>query len=71
MFIFHRLKRRTKTLFLLAIQKDIPIILCIGYNDKITKETAMKTGVCPFVNKPFSIHELADKIQDVVNKKIP
>jgi len=61
----------TLTEKILAIRKDVPIILCTGYNDKITKEAVMKTGVCSIVNKPFSIHELADKIQDIVNKKIP
>jgi signal transduction histidine kinase/CheY-like chemotaxis protein len=54
---------------ILAIRKDIPIILCSGYNDKITKDMVMKTGVCSFVNKPFSIHKLTDKIQVLLSEK--
>ncbi len=54
---------------ILAIRKDIPIILCTGYNDDLTRETVMETGVCSFVKKPFSIHQLADKIQDLLNPK--
>jgi CHASE2 domain-containing sensor protein/nitrogen-specific signal transduction histidine kinase/CheY-like chemotaxis protein len=54
-----------------AIRKDIPIILCTGYYNEITKEALMETGVCSIVNKPFSIHKLADKIQHLLNEKMP
>jgi CheY-like chemotaxis protein len=58
---------------ILAIRKDIPIILCTGYNNERAKEIVMKTGVCSIVNKPFSMHKLADKIQHLLNEneKIP
>ena len=58
----------TLTEKILAIRKDIPVILCTGYHDEVTKETALKTGVLSFVNKPFSIDKLADKIQQLLNE---
>ena len=60
----------TLTEKILSIRKDIPIILCTGYNNEMTKETIMKTGACSIVNKPFSIHKLADEIQHLLNKKM-
>ncbi|ACN14410.1 sensory histidine kinase/response regulator [Desulforapulum autotrophicum HRM2] len=51
---------------ILAIRKDIPIILCTGYNDEATRVKILKTGVCSIINKPFSIHKLADKIQHLL-----
>ncbi len=56
---------------LLAIKNDIPIILCTGFNDETTKDMISKAGVCSSVTKPFLIHELTDKIQDVLKEKRP
>ncbi len=56
----------TLTEKILAIRKDIPIILCTGYNDEVTREKIIKTGVCTIINKPFQIHKLADKIQSLL-----
>jgi signal transduction histidine kinase/CheY-like chemotaxis protein len=56
---------------ILAIRKDIPIILCTGYNNDSANETIMQKGVCSIVNKPFSIHKLADKIEHLLNEKMP
>jgi CheY-like chemotaxis protein len=61
----------TLTEKIMAIRKDIPIILCTGYNNDITKEKIMETGVCSIINKPFSIHKLADTIQHLLNEKMP
>lgn len=54
---------------LLAVRQDIPIILCTGYHDSSTRETAMAAGVSAVVNKPFSIRELSGTIQTAMGKK--
>jgi CheY-like chemotaxis protein len=53
---------------ILAVKNDTPIILCTGFNDDATKDMILKTGVCSVVNKPFSIYELAEKIQHLLKK---
>ena len=48
---------------LLSIRPDIPIILCTGYSQKITKTDALQMGIKGFVHKPFSIEQMAQAIR--------
>ncbi len=54
---------------LLRIRPDIPIILCTGYSEQIHEEEAKARGIREFVLKPFSISEIAQKIQGSLKKK--
>ena len=45
---------------------DIPIILCTGYSERLTKEGVKELGIQAFVMKPFKIRDLAEEIQAVV-----
>ncbi len=48
----------------------IPVILCTGYNEQLTKEKAEKTGICDIVMKPFTAAELGQAVQRALTKQI-
>lgn len=54
---------------LLKVRTDIPVILCTGYHDRLTKETASSAGVSAVVEKPYPIQELSRVIQSVMSDK--
>jgi PAS domain S-box-containing protein len=45
---------------------DIPIILCTGYSERLTKEGVKELGIQSFVMKPFKIRDLAEEIHTIV-----
>ena len=51
---------------LLHIRPDIPIILCTGYNESISKGRAKDLGIRAFETKPLVIRELAATIRRVM-----
>jgi len=51
---------------ILTIRKDIPIILCTGYSEKINPDNAKDIGIREMLMKPFSAHELIGAIQKVL-----
>ena len=52
---------------LLKIRPAIPIILCTGYSDGISKEKALAAGIREFLMKPIAKHELAQAIRRVLD----
>ena len=53
----------------LAVNPLLPIILCTGYHDSITKEEAKRSGVKEFVLKPVSMREMAYLIRRVLDMR--
>jgi len=53
---------------LMGIRSDIPIILCTGYSELITKESAEAMGIRAFVMKPLVTRDLATTIRKVLDK---
>ncbi len=53
---------------LMGIRSDIPIILCTGYSELITKESAEAMGIRAFVMKPLVTRDLATIIRKVLDK---
>ena len=51
------------------IQPDIPIILCTGFNEKITEENTRHLEVGALIGKPVRIAEIAEKIRKVLDRK--
>jgi len=45
------------------IKPGIPVILCTGYNEQLTKEKAVESGICNIVMKPFTAAELGQAVQ--------
>lgn len=48
------------------IREDIPVILCTGYSNIITKESAAELGINSFLNKPATKNELAQAVHKVL-----
>ena len=51
-----------------AVRPGIPIILCTGYSNVSTTEGETNSGVTAVVQKPFSIRELTETIDSVLEK---
>jgi PAS domain S-box-containing protein len=49
------------------IRANIPIIICTGYSDKISKEKATEMGINAFLMKPVGMAELAKTLRRVLN----
>jgi two-component system, cell cycle sensor histidine kinase and response regulator CckA len=53
---------------MMEIRTDIPIILCTGYSDLVTAESALAGGIKAFVIKPLNRLALAETIRKVLCK---
>lgn len=56
---------------LLRIRPDIPIVLCTGYSDLVSEETARAKGIRELVMKPVARKEMAEVIHRVLERKEP
>jgi CheY-like chemotaxis protein len=54
---------------LMEIRKDIPVILCTGYSDLVTAESASASGIQAFIIKPLNRLALAETIRQVLEKR--
>ena len=52
---------------LMKIRRDIPVILCTGYSNKISDKTAAAIGIKAFAYKPVSKADLAKTIRKVLD----
>ena len=50
------------------INSHMPIILCSGYSDTVSKATAANFGITKFLLKPISQRELANAVRKVLDK---
>ena len=46
------------------------IIVCSGYNTKVTTENYREKGINIFINKPYDKKILSDAIREALNGKI-
>ena len=51
------------------IQSDIPIILCTGFNEKITEDNTRHLGIGALIGKPVRIAEIAGIIREVLDRR--
>lgn len=52
---------------LLAIQPDLPVIICTGFSEYMNKKTARAMGICGFVMKPIIQSELAFAVRKALD----
>jgi PAS domain S-box-containing protein len=52
---------------LIEIRPDIPIILCTGFSELITRERAVDIGIRDFLMKPLSVKSLAKTVRKVLD----
>ncbi|MCP4727039.1 MAG: response regulator [bacterium] len=57
------------TFELKQIRKEIPVILCTGFSEKISKEKAEALGIDGFLMKPIMKSELSKTIRTVLDSK--
>ncbi|HME44163.1 MAG TPA: PAS domain S-box protein [Syntrophorhabdales bacterium] len=48
---------------LLKLKPDLPVILCTGYSESVSRETAQEVGISEFLMKPLSKRELAGAVR--------
>ena len=53
---------------IMEARPGIPTILCSGYNEHISEETAKEIGIRAFLLKPLAIMGLAKAIRSVLDK---
>ena len=51
----------------IEIRPDVPIILCTGFSELITKEKAVAIGIRDFLMKPLSLKTLAQIVRNVLD----
>ena len=58
---------------LMNIRADIPVILCTGYSERISRERAHNLGIKEFILKPIVMRELAKTVRNVLeeNARLP
>jgi two-component system, cell cycle sensor histidine kinase and response regulator CckA len=54
---------------LMEIRPDIPVILCTGYSERISKEKAQAIGIREFILKPIIMTELAATVRKVLDER--
>ena len=53
---------------LLKLKPDLPVILCTGYSESASRETAQKVGIRDFLMKPLSNRELAGAVRRALER---
>ena len=51
------------------IRKDIPLLLCTGFSEKINRLKQRDLGVITYLRKPVSMDELASEVRKALDKK--
>ncbi len=54
---------------LIKIRPDIPILLCTGFSEIMSKEKVASIGIKGFLLKPILMRNLSQKIHEVLNGK--
>jgi PAS domain S-box-containing protein len=53
---------------LIKIRPDIPILLCTGFSETMSKEKTASLGINGFILKPIMVQDLAQKIREVLDE---
>lgn len=54
---------------LMALRKDIPVILFTGFSETINEEKAKSIGIVEFIMKPLVMSEMAEKIRNILDNQ--
>jgi signal transduction histidine kinase/ActR/RegA family two-component response regulator len=52
---------------LLALRPDLPVILCTGFNEKLTAESLRQAGIAHLVLKPYEKRRMAEIIRNALD----
>ena len=56
---------------LMEIREDIPVILCTGYSERISRDKAQEVGIKEFVLKPIIMSDMALTVRKVLDECNP
>ncbi len=51
---------------ILKIRPDLPVVLCTGFSESITEQTAEAIGICKFLYKPVGAAMLAELVREIL-----
>ncbi|HNY63870.1 MAG TPA: PAS domain S-box protein [Deltaproteobacteria bacterium] len=54
---------------LLSIRPDLPVILVTGFNEAVSRESALQNGIRVFLDKPFTRRALASAIHEALKPR--
>lgn len=54
---------------ILALRKDMPVILCTGFSELINGDSAKALGISEYLMKPILISEIASTVRKVLDEK--
>jgi PAS domain S-box-containing protein len=66
--VMPRMKGLTLLSRLKAIQPAIPVLLCTGFGDDVSEDTALAAGVDAFMVKPISPEQLGARIRQLIDR---
>jgi YesN/AraC family two-component response regulator len=52
----------------LKIKPGLPIILCTGYSETMTKRKAKEIGVSQYIEKPYELVDLSFAVKEILDK---
>ena len=52
---------------ILTIRKNIPIIICTGYNENISKDKAFRLGIKKYIQKPIDSRHLISLVRELLD----
>jgi PAS domain S-box-containing protein len=53
---------------LLNVRRDIPIVLCTGYSESVTRRDINEAGIRGFITKPIAMRDIADVIRKTLGR---
>jgi DNA-binding NtrC family response regulator len=54
---------------MMGLRPDLPVIICTGFNELLTKERAQELGIRAILMKPFLKNEAATLIRQVLDQR--
>jgi PAS domain S-box-containing protein len=54
---------------IMQIRSNIPIILCTGFNERISEKSAIEMGISALIMKPVSLRNIGEKVRKVLDRQ--
>jgi CheY-like chemotaxis protein len=51
-----------------AVKAHLPVILCTGFSDDLTPESASSIGIDRIIMKPYRYNDVAKAIRDIIDR---
>jgi CheY-like chemotaxis protein len=54
---------------IMQIRPDVPIILCTGFNERVSEESSREMGISALIMKPVSLRGIGELIRKVLKTR--